>query len=541
MRAFVPSLVLASSLTACSTGIEVKRLTDGSPVTGNPWNLAMTQFNVTITRHVISCEQEEEIAAGGKKLVKEIKASVEVIATPSSVLDEDQRYVLSSNGWWATSDITSKLSATGVSTGLNASSTDATPTIISNVVGTIGQIAIKSATGGPLLTAGKPVCNDSLKKMVDALYPMSGDGLKTIVDKHIADLAVTTAKVALLTAKSGINAVFKDELVKALDKQTELQLALAAKQKELSAALAATTNTQSIRWPSRGSEFKTLKPYVIDDSVMAKWLPAGAVSDEVKAQLAVHLALYSQKPSGNTWEPPTPPAFANTRQGVPVRLARLGRLVACVQDACPEKLPSIGSQDARHTQFEQVVLQLGQLYTVPLTGGSFRSQEAGIAMDTNGLPTEIKVSEKVAGAVAATGAAKDVATQIAALPAQISAAKLATINAQTNQLNAQAALEVAQANAGVAGQTAPLNAQIALINAQNALAAARTNASTQQTAEVTAQTAMLNAQAALITAQSNATTGPAIGALNTQTSLINAETAQLNAAAALAKAKLATP
>ena len=543
-RASVLSFVLASSLAACSTGIEVKRVTDGAPVTGNPWNLAMTQFNVTITRHVVSCEQEVESDTDGKKkreLLKEINASVEVVATPSAVLDDDQRYVLSSNGWWATSDITSKLSATGVSTGLNAASTDATATVISNVVGTIGQIAIKGAVGGPLLTSGKPVCNESLKKVVDALYPRGREGLKAIVDKHIADLAVLTAKVTLLTAKSALNAAFKDELAKALDKQTELQLALAAKQKELSAALAATTNTQSIRWPSRGSEFKTLSPYAIDDSVMKKWLPEGAVPDDVKAQLAVHLTLYRQNVAGGSWETPAAPVFGDTTKGVPVRLARLGRLVACVKDACPATLPTIGSQDARHTQFEQVVLQLGQIYTVPVTGGSFHSQEAGIAMDANGLPTEIKVSEKVAGAVAVSGAVKDVATQVASLPAQVSAAKLAGINAQTNQLNAQAALEAAQANAGVAGQTAPLNAQIALINAQNGLAAARINASTQQTAEVTAQTAMLNAQAALITAQSNATTGPAIGALNAQTSLINAETAQLNAATALAKARLSMP
>jgi hypothetical protein len=527
--ASVLSFVLASSLAACSTGIEVKRVTGGVPVTGNPWNLAMTQFNITVTRHVVSCK-------------KGIEANVEVIATPSAALDEDRRYVLSSNGWWATSDIISKLSATGVSTGLNAASTDATPTIISNVVGTIGQIAIKSAVGGgPLLTAGKPTCSESVMKMVNALYPEKGDGIKATVDKHIADLAALTAKVTLLTAKSALNAAFKDELAKTLDKQTELQLALAAKQKELSAALAATTNTQSIRWPSRGSEFVTQKPYTIDDGVMKKWLPEGAVADDVKSQLAVHLALYRQNVADGTWEIPAAQATGDTAQGVPVRLARLGRLVACVEAPCLTKLPATGSQDTRHTQFEQVVLQLGQIYTVPMTGGSFRSQEASIAMDANGLPTEIKVSEKVAGAVAATGAAKEVATQIAALPAQMSAARLAGINAQTSQLNAQAALEAAQANAGVAGQTAPLNAQIALINAQNGLAAARINTSTQQTAEVTAQTAMLNAQAALITAQSNATTGPAVGALNAQTSLINAETAQLNATAALVKARLATP
>lgn len=135
-------------LAGCSTGITVTHLTDDKPVRGNPWNLAMTQFNVTITRHVVSCKGA-------------LKGSVEVIATASAVLDEEQRYVLESNGWWATSDITSTLAANGTSLGLNASSTDATPAIIANVVGTIGQGLIAGA-GTPLLTSASAVCGEAV-------------------------------------------------------------------------------------------------------------------------------------------------------------------------------------------------------------------------------------------------------------------------------------------------------------------------------------------------------------------------------------------
>jgi hypothetical protein len=172
-----------------------------------------------------------------------------------------------------------------------------------------------------------------------------------------------------------------------------------------------------------------------------------------------------------------------------------------------------GSKDPNNSQLDQLVLQMGQQYVVPLTGGYFKSETAVIALDSNGLPTSIQVVEKAAAGAVLSGAAKDTATQLAALPGQIRAAQLAQTKDQTSQLTAQAALDLAQANAGVSGQTGQLAAQTALINAQIALANAQTNAGIPlQTAGVAAQTALLNAQAA-----------------------------QINAAAALAKAKATVP
>jgi hypothetical protein len=389
---------------------------------------------------------------------------------------------------------------------------------------------------------------------VQQLYPDApAKGLKQQLDDDTAALTDATAKVVLLTVKSGIDAAFKKDLLSAIDEQGKRQQAVAQNQRALTQAMAATSHTQSVRWPTRASTFRTTDPLALDEAVLKKWLAekfdeqpdAKDLLTKIQSQFTVHLALYRQSETG-AWNAPVKSEFNGTKEGVPVRLARAGRLLACNASACPTDLPTVGSTDPRHTQFDQVVLQLGQMYTVPLTGGSFRAQTAVVAMDVNGLPTSIQVSEKAAAGVALTGAIKETATQVAALPGQINAAKLATataqtslLTAQTNQLNAQAVLQAAQANAGVAGQTAPLAAQTALINAQNALATARANAGAQQTLEITAQTAMLNAQTALITSQANATTAPAVSALTAQTSLINAETAQINAAAALAKAKLA--
>ena len=82
----VLALAAITLLSACASGIVVTRLGANEPTaTGNPWNLGMTQFRITITRHIVECGNE-------------IKGGVEILASPAIVLDEQQRYVLVSNG-----------------------------------------------------------------------------------------------------------------------------------------------------------------------------------------------------------------------------------------------------------------------------------------------------------------------------------------------------------------------------------------------------------------------------------------------------------
>lgn len=90
----------------------------------------MTTFKVTVTRQVIKCKPQ-------------LEGKIDVLATPEIVLDRDQRYVLKSEGWWATSDIGSELSPAGISTGLNAQSADATAAVLTNVVGTAANFALR--------------------------------------------------------------------------------------------------------------------------------------------------------------------------------------------------------------------------------------------------------------------------------------------------------------------------------------------------------------------------------------------------------------
>jgi hypothetical protein len=555
--------LLALACAGCSQGIKVTRVVDNSPATGNPWNLPMTQFTITITRHITECGE------------KHIKGNVEVLVTPTTVVDDQQRYVLQSDGWWSTSDITSTLSPTGVSTGLNAQSTDATGTIISNAVATFGKTLVGAAAFGlmkkSLPAEQKRLCAPKVLAVVSELYPPDGGTkLRAKLDADIAALEQATARVAVYTAVAQADVAYKKELADALKEQASAQKAVTEGQKKLTSNLKLTTDTQVVSWPHRSDEFRRDVPFDLSAEVFANWTglkrdTADQLADfnkvygEEKKQFAVYLALYRPSPGGS-WVAPQPPAPINLSVGIPVRLGQTGRLLLCSEEICPKEIPVGGTKDPKTKPSDQVVLQMGQMYVVPVTGGTFRSQTGVIALDANGLPTSIQVSEKAAAGVALTATAKDVASQLAALPAEVRAAELARVKAKTDQINAQIALANAQANLAVSDQTSDLAAQTALIKAQTDLAMAQVNAglpvqtaalaaqtnflnaqSALAAAQANTQTALLNAQIALVNAQANAAMVDQTSVLVAQATLINAQTALLNAAAALAKAQATVP
>jgi hypothetical protein len=523
---------------ACATGIQVTRVT--SPVAiqkGNPWNLPMTTFTSTITRHIVGCGSV-------------IKGKVEVLPIASVVVDQNQRYVLRSSGTWSTSDITSTLAPSGVSTGLNTQSTDRTAAVISNVIGAAAQVAIGLAAGAapdkPPVPATVELCKEKIATAVKELYPAEGSGvdsLKKQVENATAALEIATARVVLLTAQAKADPTLKPQLVVALGQQADRQRELAVLQKKLAANLKITSDVQVVTWPLDSGEYSTPKPFDIPDSVLDEWLQPLADHGGAQAQFAVHFALYRRDGTTTGWQPAKTvmagSGAVDVKDGVPVRLPQVGRLLTCVQNACPQE--SIGEgppANEKQSATEVAVLQLGQIYMVPVAGGRFRSESAAIALNDNGLPTSIQSAEKVAAAEVASAAAKDAATQLAALPGQLDAARLARTDAEVKQLKANAELATARANASVQGQTTALAAQTSLITAQNNLAKAQADAGLPlQTTAANNEVALLNAQAALATAKLNAQNVDQTSAWAAQAALANAEAAQINAAAALARAQ----
>uniref|UniRef100_I2PZ30 Uncharacterized protein n=1 Tax=Desulfovibrio sp. U5L TaxID=596152 RepID=I2PZ30_9BACT len=457
-------LILAIGCAGCASGIKVTHLDEKNldmPVVGNPWNLAMTQFQVKITREVVNCEPF------GVKVV--------ATATPTKALDNQQRYVLYGSGTMATSDITSNLAADGTSTGLNAASADQTATVISNVLGIVTNIG--SGVGASILPREirppqepeKEMCTEKVKNALAVLRPPTGI-LSAKEKVKVAEDAVAawTTKVSVLTALVQTGKGNSKLLDDAMKQKAAAQEQLNKDQESLDTNTKAVTDIQNLTWPLQAGQFRTDPPFSLALDVYKAWSTTPV--EDLRRRFDVHLALYRQD-AGGTWVEPAKPPTSDPKVGVPVRLPRTGRLLLCTGQPCAPTLASDWRAEEKNTKsMDQPVLQLGQLYTVPVRGGVFKSEKAVIAMDVNGLPTSVQVVESTAAMASISGALKE-ATEV---PSKIREGVTKNINDQADQLKARSALDAASANAAVSSQTTVLQAQATLLQNSKALIDAAT-------------------------------------------------------------------
>ncbi|MDB0573871.1 hypothetical protein LBW59_24315 [Ralstonia solanacearum] len=543
-------LALGATVGGCASSIKVTKLDpNAAPPVGVPWNLPMTQYTLTITRQVQSCDETMNV-------------KVSVAVAQGKALDPTMQYVLSSNGFWATSDITAGLGADGVSTSLNAQSTDQTGAVITGLVTTAAQIAVAAGARDP----AKPYfqCTDAVKEAQLKLNPIQVKGehkvlsLSDVVDADNAAVTDATARVTQLVTAMQIDPSQKQALSMAAEDLRNKTTKLTKHQAELTTTLKVVQNVQTVIWPPRGDVFKSDHAFQMDEGAAQKWVswyvdnpklktPFTGEKPELKvSSFDVSVALY--RPDGATggWTSAVPPATADIKVGVPVRVAGLGRLMVCTGTPCDETLApgrTLKTNESLPVKPDARVLQVGQMYVVPMTGGTFKSEMAAISLDTNGNPTSIEIAEKTAVAAAAVGQAASTATQLAAIPGQVRQARLAATQAEAAQINAEISLTQAKANATTAAATATDAAQTAFATAQANLATARANA---LSAGPTGQLALVNAQNNLAVAQAQAAANAQapdeqskIAMTNVQTTLLTAQANGLNAQVAIAKAKAA--
>lgn len=533
MRIAATVSFVAVLLGGCSPNITLQRLDRaGTNPKGVPWNLAMTQYTLTITRQVTGCTGN-------------LNGNVTISATVGKARDPIQQYVLSSDGFWSTADLTSTLAADGTSTGLNAHSEDATGTVISNLV----SLAATAASG----IKGEKIATDNIScepAVYDALRPDIGLKFQqSVVDKDNAEINAATEKVTELTTLLQAGSTDKKTLAAAVSDLTVKQSKLSADQTILSKTTKLLTDTQTVVWPLDSAAVSTKEPFQLPTSALTKWVnwrgkdgdkPAPPPADLNIAGFNVWLALYLPDGAGGWKQPSAESSAIDSKSGVPVRVARVGRLIACTgKAACDEALNASWVPDPTHSVVvhpDQPVLQLGQWYVLPIAGGRFKSEGVAVSMDSTGNPTSMEIYEKTAVVAAAATAASQAATQIAAIPVQIAAAKLARTQADTNQINAENALATAKANQLVAVPTATALAQAGLATAQANLATAKANANA---AGPTGAMALITAQNNLAVAEANAGILPQVNALTAQSTLINAQANEINAQVSLAKAKAA--
>lgn len=544
-------LAIGAAVTGCAPSIKVTRLdpTAAAPK-GVPWNLPMTQYTLTITRQVLSC-------------TKTMDVKVTVAVAQGKALDPKNQYVLYSDGIWATSDITAGLGADGVSTSLNAQSADQTGAVITGLVTTAAQIAVRAVEGNGEVEKPYFDCKPEVRAALNKLNIHAGadkpksPSLSDVVDADNQAVTNATTRVTQLVtamqtdpAQKRALQVAANDLITKTAKQTKDQA-------DLTSNLKVVQNVQTVVWPPSGDVFATHDGFPIDETVAQSWVdwyvdtPNGrkAFNGEQPINASdstVWAALYRPADTQGGWTTTPPPANGDITVGVPVRVAGLGRLMVCTGAPCPPNLTPgqvLDKTQSLPVQPDARVLQVGQMYVVPMTGGTFKSELAAISLDTNGNPTSIEIAEKTAVAAAAVGQTASTATQIAGIPPQIAQAKLAATQAQTAQVNAEIALTQARATATTATATAKDTAQTAFATAQANLATAKANAlaagPTGQLALVTAQNNLAAAQAV---AKGNALDPEEqtnIAITNMQTTLLTAQASGLSAQLAIAKAKQA--
>ena len=550
MRKVIIVLAFAAAAGGCASSIKVTKLDpSAAPPQGVPWNLPMTQYTLTITRQVQSCDETMNV-------------KVSVAVAQGKALDPTMQYVLSSDGFWATSDITSGLGADGVSTSLNAQSADQTGAVITGLVTTAAQIAAAAGARDPATPYIQ--CTDPVKQALDKLNPVQIKGkpkvlpLGDIVDADNKAVTDATARVTQLVTQMQTDPSKKRALAMAAQDLADKTAKLTKDQAELTTTLKVVQDVQTVVWPPQGDVFKSDHAFAMGEAAAQKWVdwyvdkPApktpftGAKPKLDVSSFDVSIALYRPVGATGGWTSTSPPAIPDIKVGVPVRVAGLGRLMVCTGAPCDETLApgrALKANESLPVKPDARVLQVGQMYVVPMTGGTFKSEMAAISLDTNGNPTSIEIAEKTAVAAAAAGQAASTTTQIAAIPVQVAAAKLARTQAETAQTNAEIALAQAKANSTTAAATAADTAQTAFATAQANLATAQANA---LSAGPAGQLALVTAQNNLAVAQAQAAANAkapdeqgSIAMTNMQTTLLTAQANGLNAQVAIAKANAA--
>ncbi|MBA4000071.1 hypothetical protein [Brevundimonas sp.] len=401
----------------------------------------MTAFKLKITRKVTGC---------GPQLTADISLSVE----PS--LAVDQVYSLHSDGWWNKGTIQVTYAPSGVSTALNATSEGQGGVIASNVVTTI--TAITPLLG--LVSDGPGSGNACTRPVADAIQLINGDGeadagLASVVRRQTTELAALTDELTRTAALGPVTSTEDRRALQALIIRTNVKKdELAASQRRLNEQLRIVTHVQEVEWPSVGSERQGT--FSLSREAFQRWSADRRPEAIARFDVFVSLADVSPPAGGLSDVPPQPP------NAIPVRFAAPGLLQACHVSVC-------GSPDAEQIFSGQYpVLQLGPVFYLQAPSGAFRSASVEIALDPAGNPTTIGTRDTAATFETITSASARSAPAIAGVPAAISAAELARVQARTNQQLAENALAAARAQGATVAQLAPLQAETALANAEAA-------------------------------------------------------------------------
>lgn len=475
-------LLAAAAVTSsgCATHLIVNRITDPTQhlAAGAPYVLNFTQYEITVTRRLKSCEGNFVVATQYEIGQKE-------------VADPMRRYVIDMSSLqspFKTTKLTLTYHDSGALKSLNASADDKTGEVISSVVTTVGKLLISDVKVTTSM-ARKLECTDEAKK-----YLAKAKTAKVEVEKLSVKLEHETAHLERLTAMAAAMGTAwgrteRQQMSKQIDSVFSIRITLAEANKQLQEALKKITTATQVTWPPHGEVFTSPEPVVpkISNEVLREWVVSESNSEvrDVQNKSAVWLRIEPSGPGGRK-EPCS--NFGKTcgdekSKGLKYRVPVVGELLVCSQPTCEANKGEVLERKSGQ------ISQLGQVYALPLKSRPFSNRTIGATFLESGRPTMLEVTSSATAEKIATTFG-NVADQYVAARKGRKSAELDEVKAETELLKAKKELadtrkamepsadaEQQETADAFKADTAVLEAELAYLKAKAALDAARKAAS----------------------------------------------------------------
>lgn len=453
----------------CGSDLKVTKYDPNEPVTGYPYRLKFTQYDIDLKWQIVACTQKN-----GSKAQFKFKISANPKVKTS--LDPDHVYVvdpLPMQGWFQTSEFKMEWYDDRSVKSVNASVDDQTSTAIVNTLTGISKIATLGLGTGihaaiPTVFSRESLLDESIfsttssdnsntcDKINENLDKIKGETRKVEEKKSTVEKDTTAVKKLTIEASApDASKTTKGNLAKAESKLITSLAELEDQTKLLNEVIDGISDSKTVTWPVRSSQFasnqvvgspagnNTTTP---DEAInpSAKKLEEWGVGDTDATKLKIYFCLYPvltdgksrciapEQVANDALYPQSPPA---TIKGLPYREPRQMRLEVCSNGPCFNREPD--KIDNLVTVAEGPVLQGGSMFYLPFRPQTFASVNSSAGFAQTG---EIMTAGSNQLRGAGTGAAeafKGSAEQVTAIAEANRGAKTKALQAQAAELKAQ--------------------------------------------------------------------------------------------------------
>jgi hypothetical protein len=563
MKRMMLSLAVATALGGCVSSLNVQRYDASSPQVGYPYRLRFTQYQVTATWRVVSCDEK---AAQPLK----IKTSADVKETTG--LDPDQYYVIdprSLQGLFRTTEFTMEWYDDRTPKSITSNVDDQTGAAIGSVLEGVAKLAGAGLglPGGP--PAEKNTCSQAVKDALLAIDGRAGDrnnpGQKAVTEAAQKAVDAQTATVTKLNSDATAMGATLDNATRRRLSQARARLeallaVLTLEQGKLKGLNDVLTDTKTVTWPNTGSIMASRDGLKPSAAAQKRWNLDDSSSVLVFMRLTpldprfTMNSMETPQPGTTTTPPPAPvplpaPNATAAASDWPAGDPRTGQATTIVEPASadqplpppvaqPEPAPLPSPQPAAR---ETVRSDVRRTRSKAIPGLPYREPSVGrldvcLQRPCDGTPEALDAEERLIAS--SNGLALQIGTMMY-LPfrAQTFAhIKNSAGFAQSGVLTSAGTSQLRGAGSGAADAFTGASTQVgAIVDASRTAESKRLNADVD---EAKARKALADAEAALKPA-ANADDLAKIAAFQAEVALATAEKTRNDAVAALAISRAA--